>query len=419
MAENTRIEWCDHTFNPFFGCTKVSPGCEHCYAEQLMDKRMHRVVWGAHGDRVRTSAANWNKPLRWNAQPFVECGRCGCRGALRRWLGVPTRVGMTHCTQCPGCGGFDCESPARPRVFCASLGDVFDNAVDPAWREDLFALIAATPSLDWLMLTKRIGNVATMLRQIGVENLPNNVWLGATIVNQTEADREIPKLLALPARVHFLSMEPLLSQVDIRRWLAPHCERHPGALEPDGKCGVCEGRDIWGVTDHELLAHEKAPIRQGLDWVIVGGESGSNARPMHPDWVRSLRDQCAKADVPFFFKQWGEWHTDAFLMSTGEPVFRQFTSFQQWVSKALTWVNGGICLDRHGNALRIGADFMRARDAGDFPVTIMHRVGKHAAGRVLDGVMHHVFPDTQTRDGRALAPDHHPNVPERPRHHAV
>ncbi|RQR11316.1 phage Gp37/Gp68 family protein [Burkholderia stagnalis] len=344
MSENSKIEWTDHTFNPFIGCTKVSPGCDNCYAEHLMDKRMHKVVWGPHGERVRTAASTWRQPIRWNAahaEFFVAHGR-------------------------------------RQRVFCASLADVFDNAVPDAWRADLFDLIWNTPNLDWLLLTKRIGNVAPMLREIGVDRLPDNVWLGATIVNQQEADRDIPKLLMTPARVRFLSMEPLLGPVDLTRitidqQLTPTVPGRINALSTDDE-------DLYFQTPH------------ALDWVIVGGESGPGARPMHPNWARSLRDQCAVAAVPFLFKQWGEWHTDAFSLGTGEPVFRQFGSFQQWVNKAQTWVRGGICLDRHGRELRNGGDFMRARDSDDFPVTIMHRTGKKAAGRLLDGRTHDDFP---------------------------
>src|ERR1700730_6921319 len=121
VAENSKIEWTDHTFNPWIGCTKVSPACDHCYAEAMMDTRYGRVRWGAGEDRSRTSKANWQQPLKWN-----------------------------RIAQADG---------ARPLVFCASLADVFDNEVDPLWRRELFALIEATPSLIWLLLTKRIGNV--------------------------------------------------------------------------------------------------------------------------------------------------------------------------------------------------------------------------------------------------------------------
>ncbi|MBU9643745.1 phage Gp37/Gp68 family protein [Burkholderia gladioli] len=340
MSENSKIEWTDHTFNPFIGCTKVSPGCDNCYAEHMMDTRMHRVKWGPGQPRARTSAANWREPVRWNARHeefFAAHGR-------------------------------------RQRVFCASLADVFDNAAPAAWRRDLAALIEATPALDWLLLTKRIGNAAAMLVDMFPAGTPDHVWLGATVVNQAEADRDVPKLLATPARVRFLSIEPMLGPVDLGR--AWHGEAAIG--------GRCPGR--------YLPALREVP-RPSISWVIAGGESGPGARPAHPDWFRALRDQCAEASVPFLFKQWGEWHTSARLIGSGEPVFRQFGSHQQWVNKATTWVNGGICLDRHGSELRNGGDFMRARDKGLFPVTIMHRVGKRAAGRLLDGVEHNGFPE--------------------------
>jgi protein gp37 len=265
-------------------------------------------------------------------------------------------------------------------VFCASLADVFDNAVDPAWRADLFKLISETPDLDWLLLTKRIGNAGAYLDDAMAAlscRMPSwahapwpKVWIGATIVNQEEADRDIPKLLATPAAKRFLSIEPLLGPVTFRwaQWVD-----HQAVSRRDGHVGHLEG------------------LRR-IDWVIVGGESGVGARPMHPDWARPLRDQCVEAGVPFLFKQWGEWHTDAYLMSTGAPVFRQFDTFQQWVNKASTWVHGGICLDADGRELRNGGDFMRARDEGKFPVTIMHKTGKKAAGRHLDGVTHDEFP---------------------------
>jgi protein gp37 len=208
MSDQTGIEWADSTFNPWMGCTKVSPACDHCYAERDT-KRFGRVEWGQGKPRVRTSAGNWKKPLQWNTQAFVECPECQWRG---EWREADVRNGC-----CPSCNHLPrLFKPARRRVFCASLADVFDNEVDPAWRDDLFALIESTPNLDWMLLTKRIGNVQNMLRQIlRLNGLPPNVWLGATICNQEEADRDIPKLLAVPAAVRFLSMEPLLGAVDI------------------------------------------------------------------------------------------------------------------------------------------------------------------------------------------------------------
>lgn len=260
--KNTKIEWADHTWNPWIGCTKVSPACDHCYAENLMDSRMHVVKWGTGQPRKRTGERNWNDPKRWNA----EAQRLG----------------------------------TRFKVFCSSLADVFDNEVPVQWRIELVRLICETPHLDWLLLTKRIGNAEAMLevafravhqqREGWADNVLPNVWLGATICNQAEADRDVPKLLATPARVRFLSMEPLLGDVRLGSFL----QRSPSAAFMAGQ--VTSDMPAWtriGST--------------AIDWVIVGGESGPHARPMHPDWVRSLRDQCVQADVPFLFKQWGEY----------------------------------------------------------------------------------------------------------------
>lgn len=311
MSENTKIEWCDHTFNPWEGCQKIGPGCDHCYAEARNARFSGGTAfnWGLDAPRRRTSAANWRKPLHWNA---------------------------VH-------GNFLYQHGRRQRVFCASLADVFDNAVDPTWRADLFALIKQTPNLDWLLLTKRIGNVTAMLAEIGIAGLPRNVWLGATIVNQKEADRDVPKLLATPARVRFLSMEPLLGPVDLSTVACKPCPNAVDGLSMDPETGAyecCRGCDFTGIGDE-----------WGIDWVIVGGESGRGARPMHADWARSLRDQCAAAGVPFLFKQWGEWlgsHQD------GDPNHQPIE------------LNGT-----------------------DFSI----QVGKRAAGRLLDGRTHDEFPE--------------------------
>lgn len=266
MSENTKIEWADHTFNPWEGCQKVGPGCDHCYAETRNARFGGGVAtnWGPGAPRRRTSEANWRKPIKWNAKA--------------------ARLGI------------------RYRVFCASLADVFDNHVVQAWRDDLFALIATTPNLDWLLLTKRIGNAPAMLRS-AVQDVERNakspeaywpwpnVWLGITICNQEEADRDIPKLLAVPAAKRFLSMEPLLGPVDLT------------SIDVMGGDGVIF--PLKGTTD--CVDDEGAPADDipALDWVIVGGESGPGARPMHPDWARSLRQQCDAAGVPFFMKQMG------------------------------------------------------------------------------------------------------------------
>lgn len=312
--------------------------------------------WGPGAPRRRTSTANWRKPLQWNA-------------AHAAFASVHGR---------------------RQRVFCASLADVFDNEVSIGWFIDMLNVWRQTPNLDKLVLTKRIGNATKrlcdafntlMLRDDCADNplvpwlatwiagnAPADIWLGATVVNQVEADRDIPKLLRTPAKTRFLSMEPLLGHVD-----------------------------VFSTLTGELLHSSGNDYAPGsLDWIIVGGESGGGARPMHPAWPRSLRDQCTAAGVPFLFKQWGHWHTavvDGYGLSS-EPVFRAFASYEQWVSKAPTWIAGGICLDRHGAQLERGEDFMRARDEGRFPVTVMHGVGKKAAGRLLDGAVYDAFPVT-------------------------
>ena len=292
MGAESKIEWTSHTFNPWVGCSKVSPGCEHCYAESWA-KRSGLVQWGPH-HRRRTSAATWRQPVRWNR---------------------------------------DAEAlESRPRVFCASLADVFDDAVLAQWRTDLWDLIAQTPGLDWLLVTKRVGNVAAMVPSGWLAGgWPVNVWLGITVTHQDEADRDIPRLLELPAPVRFLSCEPLLGALDLRRWLwcQLSIDEIPGyALDEGCTSGI------------ELLS--------GIDWIIVGGESGPRARPLDPQWVRALRDQAHTAGKAFFFKQWGEWvHADQ-----SEDAF-----------------------------VRVRLPKLHQFDDG----TLVGRVGKKTAGRVLDG----------------------------------
>lgn len=372
MADQTEIAWADSTFNPWIGCTKVGPGCDNCYAKADFDDRKHRVVWGPGQARSRTAPANWKKPLQWNkeAPHFHECGACGMRWHSK------TEAGRRAC---PSCGSSE-HHVARRRVFCASLADVFDNEIDSQWRRDLFDLIRTTPNLDWLLLTKRIGNAVKMLpwasdgapgNMVAGGMVYPNVWLGATIVNQEEADRDIPKLLEVPAAKRFLSMEPLLGPVDLTQ-------------VDDGAAHRDVPREEWGTVDDEdsppglwwnVLTGQRTIMHGGatgdwsrtdakVDWVIVGGESGPNARPMHPDWVRSLRDQCAAAGVPFFFKQHGEWLATEFCDDDMAMI----------PSKRTVYVgNHGSFHDGTG-----GVDFF----GGDQETAW---VGKKAAGRLLDG----------------------------------
>ncbi|WP_428661279.1 DUF5131 family protein [Reyranella sp.] len=222
MAEHTRIEWVDHTFNPWIGCTRVSPACDNCYAAAMS----HRRRWArfeARAPRRRTSAGNWLLPLRWNRKAEAA--------------GV------------------------RAKVFGPSLADPFDAEVSPEWREDYLRLIEATPSLDWILLTKR---PLVARKFFAGRKVPDNLWPGITAENQTTLDLRAPHLLAIDARVRVVSAEPLLGPLDVSQWSA------------------------------------------GLGWIIAGGESGPRARPSNPDWFRSLRAQCVAAGIPLFFKQWGE-----------------------------------------------------------------------------------------------------------------
>jgi len=356
MAERSSIEWCDATFNPWIGCTKVSPACDHCYAERDFDLRRHVVQWGAGQARKRTAPANWKLPERWNNQAFCECTGCGSRCEARD---APPILGLLNVVEkwCLACLKAAVQ-PARRRVFCASLADVFDNDVPVEWLVDLLDLIRSTPNLDWLLLTKRIGNwktrIEAVIREIDGDDPcdlrswlwswindspPRNVWLGATICNQTEADRDIPKLLDTPAAVRFLSIEPMLGPIDLKLM------QYEDSNERD--------------DDGRIIANTR---RRGLHWVIVGGESGPKARPMHPDWARSLRDQCAAAGVAFLFKQWGEWGT---IPGHGAHY------------------PSGIAPD----GSRVGPEDQFTEDCA-----LMYRVGKKAAGRLLDGVEHDGFP---------------------------
>lgn len=288
MGENSAIEWTDHTFNPWWGCTKVSPGCDNCYAEAFANRLMPAShLWDAN--RRTFGAAHWAGPIKWDRKAEKE-GK-------------------------------------RARVFCASMADVFDKDGPTGARADLWDLIEDTPHLDWLLLTKRVGNVLKMIPPHWNGILKRNIWLGISVVNQVEADRDIPKLIEIPAYVRFLSCEPLLGPITF------------------------EGR--W--VDHaDPALHEN--WLEVLSWVIVGGESGPNSRPMSPIWARSLRDQCAAIGTAFFFKQWGEWAPSSEL---------------------------GF----HGHE--------RARTQVIHPHVLM-RVGKKIAGRTLDGFTHSEWPHAHT-----------------------
>ena len=216
MAEHSEISWTDATFNPWIGCPRVSPGCDHCYAARDNERRKWVSGWDAERRRTKT----WGEPIKWNRKAA--------------------------------------ETGYRPRVFCASLADVFDNQAPDEWRADLWQLLRDTPNLRWMLLTKRIGNAAKMLP---VDWPFPHVGLMATMVNQTEWDRDFPKLAATPAAWRGVSVEPMLGPI--------------------------------------IIGNDRP------DWIITGGESGPNHRRTDPAWVRLMRDQCKRAGIAFHHKQWG------------------------------------------------------------------------------------------------------------------
>lgn len=274
MGRETLIAWTDHTFNPWWGCLKVSPGCEHCYAEALAVTRRKLPVWGPASttERKRTSGP-WKDLPKWDA-------------AARR-------------------------DGVRRRVFVASMADIFeDHPMVAPWRAEALALLEACPHLDVQLLTKRPGNVLAMVPPAWRAAWPSHVWVGTTVEDQRRADERVPLLLQVPAPVRFLSCEPLLEEVGLARWL-----RSPLAGEDrdgmwcarcghDADCHWTEPGDDDSCTADECSCGEfRAAPR--LQWVIVGGESGGGARPMSLRWARSLRDQCRAAGVPVFIKQMG------------------------------------------------------------------------------------------------------------------
>jgi protein gp37 len=294
MAENSKIEWTDHTLNFWIGCQEVSPACDHCYAKTQNEHWKWVNGWGPNGERRRTSENTWHQLRLWNK-------RAKARGI-------------------------------REKVFSNSLSDFFDNRAQSTWRREAWHYIDQCEWLDFLILTKRPQNIPGMLPDPETGTRPwgggwPNVWLGTTAENQAEADRRIPHLLAVPARARFVSCEPLLGALDLRSYLTGH---EDNGVDLTREIGSKVGATIGWTPP--------------LDWVIVGGESGPNARPMHPGWARNLRDQCQSAGVAFFFKQWGEWAPSEDHPRVKEELPWSPTSYQ------------GMC-----------------------------RVGKRAAGAMLDG----------------------------------
>lgn len=337
MAENSAIEWTHHTFNPWRGCTKVSAGCANCYAETMSGRNPKTLgTWGPNGTRVVAAESYWREPVKWDraAHEAGEKHRVFCASfadVFEDWKGPMT--GVAGGTAFSSGGDWRINDSSRP----LTMNDV---------RNRLLKLVAATPNLNWLLLTKRPQNILTLTRRAidpfeeahgnemadpnGLDvatfaDLYPNVWLGTSVEDRQHGLPRIDVLRRIPAAVRFLSVEPLLEDL--------------------------------GTID-----------LTGIHWVIVGGESGHSSRPMHPDWVRSLRDQCQAAGVAFFFKQYGEWVPD----------------------------DAGANLSPKRNRIVIGADG-KPRAEGEANLAAyrfvgLNLVGKKAAGRLLDGREWNEFP---------------------------
>lgn len=269
MGKNTKIAWATHTHNPWIGCTKVSPGCANCYAEVDGATVKSDVKWGVGQPRLRTTPANWNKPLAWNTSAKA--------------------AGERH------------------RVFCASLSDWLDDEVPVEWLADLLLLIQSTPDLDWLLLSKRPENWQKRLEAVrdhgGMTGLavtwlagcaPKNVWVGTTVEDQRRAHERLPHLIRIPAVIRFISMEPLLEEVNLFPFLP--CEESTPRNCSKGlqNCSACPAYNCGDNTTPRLI-----------DWVIIGGESGDHARSFQLNWVRRLLHQCRFNGIPCFIKQLG------------------------------------------------------------------------------------------------------------------
>jgi protein gp37 len=318
----TAIEWTEKVWNPVTGCTKTSPGCAHCYAERMAKRLAGRCGYPKDEPfRVTWHPVRMDEPLRWRKPSMV---------------------------------------------FVCSMGDLFHEDVPDMAIINILAVIAEAKQHTFMILTKRPERALGLFSLFVSPTIPNdvwlqtsrgitaekapwplpNLWLGVTAENQEMADKRIPILLQIPAAVRFVSVEPMLGPVDLCNLPFPP---------------VTTSR----ILD-ALRAGSKSSKPWGLDWVICGGESGPGARPLHPDWARSLRDQCVASGTPFFFKQWGEW----------APATSDYG------------VTGGLMPGDGSRFTWIGRDGKTQNPSSHGlmdPVMAIARVGKHVAGRLLDG----------------------------------
>ena len=366
MSDGTKIEWTDATVNAVNGCSVISPGCKLCYAM----KQAHRFDARRGLTRMTAGGMVWTGEVRFNETQLLQ------PLAWKR---------------------------AR-RIFWNAHGDLFRESVPDAWIDKVFAVCALTPQHSHQILTKRSARMRAYLSArkatppimvpIGDGTLgqhpfnnelkaPPNIWLGVSVEDQQRADERIPDLLATPAAVRFISAEPLLGPIDLEiAW------KGESALE-----GECWGDCAWCANGHPPMHNCAANLqseavwvkgRSGLDWVIVGGESGPGARSMHPDWARSLRDQCAAAGVPMLFKQWGEWRE--WDDGAGNPEPEEVENDTEYADAVYASAIRPAFVSLDGRVFR------RDQLPEELPCRLVERVGKKAAGRLLDGVQHDGMP---------------------------
>lgn len=332
MGDRTSIEWTEATWNPATGCTKVSPGCDHCYAESIAHRFAGTKAY-PDGFAPTLRPERLDQPLRWT----------------------------------------------RPRrIFVCSMADLFHDAVPDDYIARVFEVMARAPQHTFQVLTKRHARMRSLLSRPSFrDNLAHwgagwplpNVWLGVSTENQQWADIRVPALLDTPAAVRWISAEPLLGPIDLH----PYWTHGTPGWGPE----YPEPTSPTGITVQDVVTGPR------LDWVVVGGESGRGARPMHPDWAERLRDQCYAAGVAFLFKQWGEWTPLAPLRGGRYD----FTGSYSLANDGTLYEPGALAYPdgpRYGEAVR--ADHGRAH------LTSMYRVGKKAAGRELGGVTHDGYP---------------------------
>lgn len=342
MSDGTKIEWTDATWNVVNGCSVLSPGCTNCYAM----KQAHRFPARQGLSRKTNGGMVWTGEVRFNDAVLDH---------PLRWR--------------------------RPRkIFVCAHGDLFHEKVPSLWIDQVFAVMAAAPQHVFQVLTKRperlreyaneaMGCGEHWLAHVERSHAPMwplpNVWLGTSVEDQKRADERIPILLDTPAAVRWISAEPLLGPVDLTAWAQP-VHHHP------------DNRDRNSPAMLALIKATRDRLGGGIDWVVVGGESGPGARPMHPEWARSLRDQCAAAGVAFLFKQWGEWSPDE-----GPPVVGRDTIFEGTARAAVRVDDDWQYLDN---------GFQGPVEWCEHPSNWLFRVGKKKGGRLLDGVQHDGYP---------------------------